>query len=78
MIIQSTTLHIQVTFSSLNVIIHSDLTASSSSGSFYKNPLRDRCELIYLLTKIIIICVCKALDFNTVKGFYLVKIALKK
>ena len=48
----------------------------NSQRSFYKNPLRDSCELIYLLTKIITDCMCKAMDFITVKVFYLVKIAL--
>ena len=73
MVIQSTTLHIHITFSSLYVIIYSDLAVGSSSGSFYKNPLRDRCELIYLLKKIIIVYMCKAVDFITVNVFYLIK-----
>ena len=57
----TTTLHIQMTFSSLHVIIHNN----TSSGSFYKNPLQDRCELTYLLTNIIIVYMCKAVNCIT-------------
>ena len=74
MVIQSTTLHIHITFSSLYVIIYSDLAFGSSNGSFCKNPLRDRCELIYLLTKIIIVYMCKAVDLITVNVFYLITV----
>ena len=58
-----------MTFSSVNVIIHRDLTASSSNGFFYKNPLRGRCLLIYLVTKMIIVCMYKAVDFYYGEGF---------